>query len=120
MTNFSRVITTFTLCKFIEEAVKAKTNVKNLFEQFSKECEYIGGDSEYFHKIAARELEACGLMEQEAAAPPANSVAAGGVAGMKPEDIGVSVEAQKRHTARNAIFRRRKPNKYYNDGSNKF
>jgi hypothetical protein len=44
---------------------------------------------------------------------PANTTA--GIAGFKPEEIGVPVEAQQRHINRNSIFRRKKPNRYYID-----
>lgn len=122
MMNISKIITAYSVCKFIEEAFTAE-NVPELFEKFSKECEYLGGDSEYFKHIAARELDACRLLEQEGgapAAPIANSVAAGGIAGMKPEDLAIPVEAQKRHISRNSIFRRKKPNKYYTDKENSY
>jgi hypothetical protein len=119
MNNFSKVITTFTVCKFLEEAVKA-SNVKELFQKFLNECEIIGGDSNYFSELATRELVACRLLEQEGAAIPANAVSGGGIAGLKPEDIGVPVSAQKKHVARNSIFRRRKPNKYYRDDANSY
>jgi hypothetical protein len=53
-----------------------------------------------FLKGAMRELEACGVLQEDGeaavAAPIANSVAAGGIAGMKPDDIGVPVSVQKR------------------------
>jgi hypothetical protein len=127
MNNFSKVITTFTICKFIEEATKTNKNINKLFEQFFKECQYIGGDPEYFSEIATRELKACRLLEQEGgggaavgATSIANSVGGGGVAGMKPEDLAIPVEVQKRHTAKNSIFRRKKPNKYYTDKENSY
>jgi hypothetical protein len=50
----------------------------------------------------------------------ANSVGGGGIAGMKPEDLAVPVSAQKRHTSRNSIFKRKKPNTYYNDKNNSY
>lgn len=123
MNHFSKVVTTFSVCKFLEEAVKPNKNINGLFETFLTECEYIGGNPEYFLKMATRELHACRLLEQEGGAIPvsiANSIAGGGIAGLKPEEIGVPAEAQKRHTSKNSIFRRRKPNKYYNDESNKY
>jgi len=123
MNNFSKTITTFTVCKFLEEAVKTP-NIKRLFQKFVNECEIIGGDSRYFTELANRELSACRLLEQEGAlAPagtPANAVSGGGIAGLKPEDIGIPVSAQKRHVSRNSIFRRRKPNKYYRDDANSY
>jgi len=123
MNHFSKVVTTFSVCKFLEEAVKPNKNINGLFETFLTECEYIGGNPEYFLKMATRELHACRLLEQEGgapAAPMANSVAAGGIAGMKPEDLAIPVEAQKRHISRNSIFRRKKPNKYYTDKENSY
>ena len=122
MNNFSKTITTFTICKFLEEAINNK-NILNLLEKFGEECESIGGNREYFSELAYRELKACRLIsEQEGAvaAPIANSVGAGGIEGMKPEDIGVPVSAQKQHIKRNSIFKRKKPNKYYNDEQSQF
>lgn len=117
MTNLTHIITAYSVCEFIEHAVKNKNNLNNKIKKFSEECEILGGNKILFTEIANRELEACGLFEQEggAPAPIANSIAGGGVSGMKPEDLGVPVKAQKRHISTNSIFRRRKPNKYYMD-----
>lgn len=123
MNKIEHTITAFSVCKLIEEASKKQENLKIIMEKFVNECQSIGGDVDLFVKIATRELQACRLIEENGMVvdtPVANSVAAGGVSGFKPDEIGVPVEAQKRHAARNAIFRRRKPNKYYNDDSNKF
>lgn len=124
MTSLSNIITCFTASKFIEEVTKP--NYRNsliettLFE-FSQECEQLGGNSDLFIQIATRELDACRLLEQEGgAAPIANSVAAGGIAGMKPDDLAVPVEAQRRHAARNSIFKRKKPNTYFKDKDNSY
>lgn len=127
MNNISNLITTFTVCKFLEEMAHPQ-NTTNLLEallEFSQECDSLGGDPVLFSELAARELEACRLLEQDGGggtAPvsgtPANTTA--GVAGLKPDDIGVPVEAQKRHTSRNSIFRRKKPNKYFVDKENSY
>ena len=45
---------------------------------------------------------------------------AGGIAGMKPDDLAVPVEAQRRHAARNSIFKRKKPNTYFKDKDNSY
>lgn len=75
------------------------TNVPAALALFTEECEKAGGNGAMFMEGAMRELRACGILREEgegAAAPIANSVAAGGVAGMKPDDIGVPVSVQKR------------------------
>lgn len=121
MNNLSKIITTFAVCEFINEAV-SNTEIISTLHKFSEECELLGGDKELFVELATRELEASHLTEQEggAAAPPANIVGGGGIAGLKPEDIGVPVEAQKRHTSRNSIFKRKKPNTYFTDKNNSY
>jgi hypothetical protein len=95
-----------------------------ILDEFSKDCEFLGGDKQLFIESAMRELYACRLLREDGgaavAAPIANSVAAGGVAGMKPEDLAVPVEAQKRHTSRNSIFKRKKPNTYFKDKDNSY
>jgi len=124
MTSLSNIITCFTTSKFIEEVTNANfstTLIESTLQQFSKECEQLGGNSNLFVKMATRELDACRLLEQEGgAAPIANSVAGGGIAGMKPEDLAVPVEAQKRHTSTNSIFKRKKPNTYFKDKDNSY
>jgi len=76
------------------------SNVPAALALFSEECEKAGGNGAMFLEGAIRELEACGLLREEGegavAAPIANSVGAGGIAGMKPDDIGVPVSVQKR------------------------
>lgn len=75
------------------------TNVPAALALFTEECEKAGGNGAMFMEGAMRELRACGILREEgegAAAPIANSVAAGGVAGMKPDDLGVPVSVQKR------------------------
>lgn len=119
MNNLTKIITGFSVCKFLEEAMKHQVSMKNL-QQFAEECESIGGDKKLFNNLVLRELEASRLMEEMVIDVPANSIAGGGIAGMKPEDIGVPVSAQKRHVSRNSIFRRRKPNKYYRDDANSY
>jgi len=123
MNNLSKIITTFAVCEFINEAVSNNEIVSTL-HKFSEECEVLGGNKQLFIELATRELEASHLLEQEGGAAPAapitNSVGAGGIAGLKPEDIGVPVEAQKRHTARNSIFKRKKPNTYFTDKNNSY
>lgn len=127
MNNISKLITTFTVCKFLEEMADPQntTDPLDALVAFSEECDSLGGDSVLFSELAARELEACRLLEQDGgggAAPvsgtPANTTA--GVAGLKPDDIGIPVETQKRHTSRNSIFRRKKPNKYFTDKENSY
>jgi hypothetical protein len=125
MTSLTNIITCFTASKFIEEFSNpnfSRPLLENTLNTFSEECELLGGNKELFISIATRELEACGLLEQEGGAPvsgaPANVTA--GIAGLKPEDIGVPVEAQRRHTARNSIFKRKKPNTYFKDKDNSY
>ena len=83
---------------------------------FTEECIKAGGDGAMFLEGAMRELQACGLLQEDGeaavAAPIANSVAAGGVAGMKPDDIGVPVSVQKRiqQSAGRHMARRKKQN----------
>jgi hypothetical protein len=75
------------------------TNVPAALALFTEECEKAGGNGVMFMEGAMRELRACGILREEgegAAAPIANSVGAGGVAGMKPDDLGVPVSVQKR------------------------
>ena len=74
------------------------TNVPAALALFTEECEKAGGNGAMFLEGAMRELQACGLLKEDGvvAAPIANSVAAGGIAGMKPDDIGVPVSVQKR------------------------
>ena len=125
MTSLTNIITSFTASKFIEEFSNpnfSRPLLENTLNTFSEECELLGGNKELFISIATRELGACGLLEQEGGAPvsgaPANVIA--GIAGLKPEDIGVPVEAQRRHTARNSIFKRKKPNTYFKDKDNSY
>lgn len=120
MTNIPSVIATYTVCKFIEEVTHPdfSQNLKETFDSFSADCGFLGGDVQLFKRMATRELNACRLMEDGMGAgvvsgTPANNTS--GIAGFKPEEIGVPVEAQQRHTARNSIFRRKKPNRYYMD-----
>jgi len=123
MNHIIKSITAYTAYKLIEEASKKEKNPLELLESYGKECELLGGNTDLFNKICVRELDACRLLEQEggAAAPAvANSVGGGGVAGMKPEDLGVPVSAQKRHIEQNSIFKRKKPNTYYNDRNNSY
>lgn len=100
------------------------TNVISILNLISEECEKIDGDKEYFMEIAKREMSACRLFEEDgggaASAPITTSVGAGGVAGFKPEEIGVPVEAQKRNVMKNSIFKRKKPNKYFTDADNRY
>jgi hypothetical protein len=120
MNNLSKIITTFAVCEFINEAVSDNEIILTL-HKFSEECEVLGGNKELFLELAIRELEASHLLEQEGGvAPVANAVGGGGIAGLKPEDIGVPVEAQKRHTAKNSIFKRKKPNTYFTDKNNSY
>jgi hypothetical protein len=82
---------------------------------FTEECVKAGGDGAMFLEGAMRELEACGLLQEDGeaavAAPIANSVGAGGVAGMKPDDIGVPVSVQKRiQQSKGRYMARRKKN----------
>ena len=120
MNTVSKIITTFTVCEFLNETVKHPDNLKCNLQKFSEDCEQLGGNKTLFFELATRELDACRLLEQEGGdgGGPANVVA--GVAGLKPEDIGVPVEAQKRYTSKNSIFRRKKPNKYYSDKNNSY
>jgi len=118
--NLTKIITTFTLCEFINEAIETDDVIATL-NQFAEECQLLGGSKQMFIDSAIREMVACRLLEQEGgAAPIANSVAAGGIAGMKPEDLAIPVEAQKRHTSRNSIFKRKKPNTYFKDKDNSY
>ena len=119
--DLTKIITTFTLCEFINEAIETDDVIATL-NQFAEECELLGGSKQMFIDSAIREMVACRLLEQEggAAAPVANSVGGGGIAGMKPEDLAVPVEAQKRHTSRNSIFKRKKPNTYFKDKDNSY
>ena len=120
MNNIIKSITAYTAYKLIEEASKKEKNPLKLLESYGKECELLGGNTDLFNQICIRELNACRLLEQEGGIPaPAvvNSVGGGGVTGLKPDDIGVPVEAQKKYASKNSIFKRRKPNKYYNDES---
>lgn len=123
MINLSKIITTFAVCEFIDEVYTNKADISNLNE-FSQDCESLGGNRQLFLDIATREMEACRLLEQEGGATPAVSTGptnvVAGVAGLKPEDIGIPVEAQRRHTSRNSIFRRKKPNKYFTDRENSY
>jgi hypothetical protein len=123
MNNLSKIITTYAICEFIEYATKDFTNLQEKIQKFSEECELLGGNKDLFVELAVREMSACRLLtEQEGAAVTsvANSVGGGGIAGMKPEDLAVPVSAQKRHTSRNSIFKRKKPNTYYNDKNNSY
>ena len=92
------------------------TNVPAALALFSEQCEAAGGNGELFLEGAMRELRACGILQEDGeaavAAPIANSVGAGGVAGMKPDDIGVPVSVQKRiqQSAGRHMARRKKQN----------
>jgi hypothetical protein len=125
MSNLSKIITTFSVCEFLEETVKNPQNLKFNLQKFSQDCELLGGNLVQFQEMALRELNACRLLEQEgggeapsASDGPTNVTA--GIAGLKPEDLAVPVSAQKRHTSRNSIFKRKKPNTYYNDKNNSY
>lgn len=102
-TEFDRLIISLKrlLVKIPDPYIRAHlTNVPAALALFSEECEKAGGDGAMFLEYAVRELQACGLLQEDGeaavAAPIANSVGAGGVAGMKPDDIGVPVSVQKR------------------------
>ena len=88
------------------------TNVPAALALFTEECEKAGGNGAMFLEGAMRELRACGLLKEDGvvAAPIVNSVGAGGVAGMKPDDIGVPVSVQKRiqQSAGRYVARRKK------------
>jgi hypothetical protein len=113
------------LLKVPDPSVRAGlTSVTSALRLISEQCESLGGDPELFMEMAIRELDACRLLSEEgegavAAAPPANSVGAGGIYGLKPEEATfLGQQAQKRHISGKQIFRGRKPNKYYmNDGN---
>lgn len=127
MTSLSNIITCFTASKFIEEVTKPNFStslIETTLHQFSEECELLGGNSDFFIKIATRELDACRLLEEDGGAPvstlPTNSVGGGGISGLKPDDLGVPVETQKRHTSTNSIFKRKKPNTYFKDKDNSY
>lgn len=111
------------LLKVPDPEVRARlTNVPSALKLIAEQCESIGGNANEFYSRAVRELDACRLVEEgEVAAPPANSVSGGGIYGLKPEEATfLSKEGQKRHTSNNSIFRRRKPNRYYNDKTNSY
>lgn len=120
MSNIQQYITAFTVCKFLEEVANPdfSSNLTETLHTFSEECDLLGGDSELFIETAVRELVACRLYEEDgggggavATGGPANVTA--GISGLKPDDLGVPVEAQRRHTQRNSLFKRKKPNKFY-------
>lgn len=121
MNNISKLITTFTACKFIEEITKPQfsNNLNTALNEFSEQCDFLGGNKQQFIEIVTRELVACRLFEDGEGGGASPAVSAGptnvvaGIAGLKPEDLAIPVEAQKRHTLKNSIFRRKKPNKYY-------
>lgn len=100
------------------------TNVMGALRLISEQCETLGGNSDQFMEMAIRELDACRLLNEEGeggavAAGPANSVGAGGIYGLKPEETTfISKSAQKRYTSGNGIFKRRKPNKYWLNADN--
>lgn len=116
------------LLKVPDPEVRARlTNVPSAIKLIAEQCQNIGGNAEEFYTRAMRELDACRLVEEgEGGAPMgssvANSVSSGGVAGMKPEDIGVpeQIRAQISSGKRKHIFSRRKPNTYYNDRNNSY
>jgi len=115
------------LIKVPDPEIRARlTNVSSAIKLIAEQCENIGGDSEEFYERAIRELKACRFLQEEGemmagGESPANSVGAGGIYGLKPEETTfLSPEAQKRHTSRNSIFRRKKPNKYYTDRNNSY
>lgn len=114
------------LLKVPDPEVRARlTNVSSAMKLIAEECSKIGANPEDFYSRGMRELEACRLVEEgEGGAPataPANSVSGGGIYGLKPEEATfLSKEGQKRHTSTNSIFKRRKPNRYYNDQTNSY
>jgi len=115
------------LLKIPDPSVRANlSSVVSSLRLISEHCELIGGNKDEFVERALRELSACRLLneEGEGAAPtatPTNSVGAGGIYGLKPEETTfLSKEGQKRHTSTNSIFKRRKPNRYYNDQTNSY
>ena len=64
MTSLSNIITCFTASKFIEEVTNPNFSlslIENTLNQFSEQCEQLGGNSDLFVKIATRELDACRL-----------------------------------------------------------
>jgi hypothetical protein len=115
------------LMKVPDPYVRASlSNVVGSLRVISEECESLGGNGEEFITRALRELYACRLLNEEGeggvvSTTPANSVSAGGIYGLKPEEATfLSKEGQKRHTSTNSIFKRRKPNRYYNDQTNSY
>ncbi len=105
------------LLKVPDPEVRARlTNIPSAIKLIAEQCESLGGNPIEFYARAIRELEACRLVEQEGAvAPVSNSIAAGGISGMKPEDIGVpeKIRAEISSGKRPSIFKRRKPNNYW-------
>ena len=119
MNNISKLITSFTVCKFLEEVTDPyfSDNLMETLNTFSDECDFLGGNRDLFVETATRELYACRLFEDGMGVGAAPAVANNttGIAGFKPDDLGVPVEAQERYKAKNSIFKRKKPNKYYMD-----
>lgn len=120
MKHLSKIITAFTLGEFINEIYSRSGSPNDILTQFSEECELLGGDKRLFVESALRELEASGILNEEGESTPVAANNTAGVAGTKPEDLAVSVLAQKRHNARNNIFRRKKPNTYFVDKKNNY
>jgi hypothetical protein len=100
-------------------------NVTSALRLLSEECEKVGGDKEYFMEIATREIKACRLFEEGEGGGPANAMGgnfattnappgaenpAGNLSGYDPPLI----------QNRKLIFKRRKPNKYNNEDTNKY
>jgi hypothetical protein len=116
------------LLKVPDPSVRANlSSVISSLRLISEQCEFLGGDGNQFVQRALRELDACRLITEEGeggavtASAPTNSVSSGGIYGLKPEETTfLSKKGQKKHISTNSIFKRKKPNTYYNDKNNSY
>ena len=120
MNTLSSIITTYTVSSFLNEVFTDPNTITRL-QEFSEDCEVLGGNKDLFVAMANRELEACRLLEQEGGV--ANSMGGafsttealprenqpGNIAGYDPP-----IATGKK------IFRRKPPNKYYTDRNNSY
>lgn len=103
-------------------------NVTSALRLLSEECEKVGGDKEYFMEIAMREIKACRLFEEgegAAGGGPANAMGGNFATTNAPSGLGNAPGNLSGYDPpliqnRKLIFRRRKPNKYNNEDTNKY
>jgi hypothetical protein len=48
MNNLNKIITAYSLCEFIQYVSKNNQDPMTILDEFSKDCEFLGGDKQLF------------------------------------------------------------------------